>query len=130
MIAVTHGRKLGVDVEYQRSVRNMGGIVQRFSADIERLVWQVNPTVEQFYDLWTQKEAYVKAIGRGLSYPLHAFSMITTRGEGWQEHTIPNENKVPEQWSVYRFAPAPHYLGALVVEGHADALRMFSFTTV
>ncbi|UKS31243.1 4'-phosphopantetheinyl transferase superfamily protein [Paenibacillus sp. HWE-109] len=34
----------------------------------------------RFYQIWTAKESYIKAIGTGLSLPLHSFSLITPEG--------------------------------------------------
>lgn len=70
----------GVDVEGIRSVRE--GVVRRvFSeAEQERMRRAEDPAL-LFTRLWTLKEAYVKAIGIGISYPMREVSFSLEHGE-------------------------------------------------
>jgi 4'-phosphopantetheinyl transferase len=63
---------VGIDIERVRTI-DLSGIVQRFFAASEFSAWQKLPPAEQelaFFQTWTVKEAYLKAIGTGLHTPL------------------------------------------------------------
>ncbi|WP_161978403.1 4'-phosphopantetheinyl transferase family protein [Sphingomonas oligophenolica] len=64
--------------------------------------------VEGFFNCWTRKEAYVKALGLGLSYPLDAFAVSVAPGE---PATLIDAQP---GWSLASFEPAPGYQAALV----------------
>lgn len=84
-------RECGVDCEGVRPYRP--NVVKRAFSDSEKQLIENAPESERdllFFRLWTLKEAYVKAIGIGISYPLNTveFSFegnkITTSVEGYK----------------------------------------------
>jgi len=66
----------GIDIEQIRHIDM--SIAQRFFSEEEYKYLMSKSIVEReafFYDLWTLKESYIKAVGRGLSIPLNSFTI-------------------------------------------------------
>ncbi|MBQ8122200.1 MAG: 4'-phosphopantetheinyl transferase superfamily protein [Ruminococcus sp.] len=62
-------RECGIDCEGVRPLRP--GVLRRaFSPEEQALVGSAEDRDLMFFRLWTLKEAYIKALGIGLSYPL------------------------------------------------------------
>ncbi|MGL6344173.1 MAG: 4'-phosphopantetheinyl transferase family protein [Waterburya sp.] len=64
---------MGVDLEYLREMENIIKLAKRFFTHREfQLIADLTGREQQiaFYQLWTAKEAYLKAIGTGLSSSL------------------------------------------------------------
>ncbi|NOQ88950.1 MAG: 4'-phosphopantetheinyl transferase superfamily protein, partial [Gammaproteobacteria bacterium] len=72
---ITRGAASGIDAENVNRQSNYKGIAKRmFSAD-ENAVFDVSKKqTQQFYKFWTLREAYVKALGVGLSGSSKEFS--------------------------------------------------------
>jgi 4'-phosphopantetheinyl transferase len=70
--------RLGVDVEHARPGRAFEAIAEHFFTDDEA-AWLSSLEPEQrasgFYRMWTHKEAYLKALGTGLSFSSRGFSL-------------------------------------------------------
>ena len=82
--ALTTGRDIGVDLERHRVVPNAPRIAQRFFSRAERASLNALDPVDQslgFLNCWTRKEAFIKAVGEGLSYPLESFDVSLAPGE-------------------------------------------------
>jgi 4'-phosphopantetheinyl transferase len=74
---VTLGRDLGVDVERTDRVAHVESVARRFFAPSEAELVLAAAEVERrrrFFELWTLKEAYVKARGLGLALSLQSFA--------------------------------------------------------
>jgi 4'-phosphopantetheinyl transferase len=74
--AVSRGLEVGIDVESIDRIVDATGVARRFFAPAEIAMLdacgdETRPT--RFVELWTLKEAYVKALGRGLIVPLDQF---------------------------------------------------------
>ena len=78
MIAVAVDGRVGVDIEELRSVKHMLGLADKNFADDESARIHAAPARERqelFFRLWTRKEAFLKALGTGLTRPLRSFSV-------------------------------------------------------
>jgi len=76
-IAITATAAIGVDAEWIVTREYNLDIAQRFFAPSEAVALKALAPAEQrgvFYDYWTLKEAYLKAIGVGMSIPLQSFA--------------------------------------------------------
>jgi 4'-phosphopantetheinyl transferase len=73
LIAVGRDSVLGIDIEGWREISNMGGMAERCFAPAEQQYWSSLDAAGRtaaFYGFWTCKEAFVKAVGRGISLGL------------------------------------------------------------
>lgn len=73
LIAVGRDSVLGVDIEGWRDISNLSGMVDRCFAPAEQRYWSAldaGSRTAAFYAFWTRKEAFVKAVGRGISLGL------------------------------------------------------------
>lgn len=74
LIAVSTQGPVGVDIEYQRTVTNLLGIAERFfaRAEYEHLASLSGALQNRaFFEIWTAKEALIKAKGLKLSENLN-----------------------------------------------------------
>lgn len=81
LYAVSRSRRVGVDVERLRDVSYADEVVERFFSACEAAAYRTlarEARAEAFATCWTRKEAFIKAVGTGLSYPLSAFD-VTVR---------------------------------------------------
>ena len=69
LIGVATGRELGVDIEWQRPIDDLEGMARSVMSSEELSRWNhLRPESRMcaFYQVWTRKESYLKAIGLGL----------------------------------------------------------------
>src|SRR5258708_6183899 len=78
LVAITRDREIGVDIEQERPGWEVMALAEQFFSHREVTEIKKLPLSEQttaFFRCWTRKEAYIKAIGRGLSIQLDSFSV-------------------------------------------------------
>lgn len=75
------GNEVGIDVERIQSV-NMKSVGRFFSREEQEALEKKNASerLAYFFDIWTVKESYLKAIGKGLRVPLNSFTVRFGRG--------------------------------------------------
>lgn len=131
IVAVILGRpelELGVDVEQARPGRGFTDIAESFFAPDEVAVFRRLPEAEQraaFYRAWTRKEAYLKAIGTGLSFASTRFSISFGRGEPPRLLSTQREGDSPARWRMIDLRCPPGYAGAACWDGEALDPRYF-----
>lgn len=125
LLAFSRRQPLGIDLEYLRPMPRAEALAKRFFSAQEHTALQALPPEsrqEAFFRCWTCKEAYVKAIGDGLAFPLDRFSVSLAPGEAPGLVQIEGATAAACGWTMTTMVPAPGYLAALVVRGHVDAI--------
>jgi 4'-phosphopantetheinyl transferase len=118
VVGVTREAEIGVDVEQASRSVNAAELSRRFFSPEENAALEELPPgrLQALFPLyWTLKEAYIKALGRGLSHPLDSFSF---RLMGERPHRIgfsAEEPQEPEKWRFALIAPRPQSVAALCV---------------
>ena len=75
-----------------------------------------------FYRCWTRKEAYIKALGEGLSMSLDSFEV--SLGEQPRFEAC-HDGEDPQAWSLLDVSPGPDFVGAAALRGSGLQLRRF-----
>jgi 4'-phosphopantetheinyl transferase len=120
LYAIALQRAVGVDVEYKRRLTDGGKIAHRFfSPDEAKLVVDAAPGEQQqaFFQIWTRKEAYIKAIGLGLAQPLAEFEVAQPQVGPLSFVHLVKRPEAEDRWRIVDLDPHPEYAAALVVEG-------------
>lgn len=79
MLAVANNREVGIDLEKHTNI-DINAVANRIFSEHEMAKLQILPDetrIQFFLKIWVRKEAYVKALGKGLSYPIKDFSVST-----------------------------------------------------
>jgi 4'-phosphopantetheinyl transferase len=116
LVGVMLDRELGVDIERARSGVEFHGIARRVFSAAERAAVSVDDPLEIFYRIWTQKEAFIKALGLGLACRLDSFD-VSVGAEGGLEACRDHD---ASRWTMRTLPVEPGYAGAWCVEGAVE----------
>lgn len=131
LCAVCHDRAVGVDVEFVRPMDDAEAIAQRFFSRVESERFCALPAAqkpEAFFNCWTRKEAFIKALGEGLSHPLDQFEVSFSEGEPAALLRTRPDPREATKWSLQALQPAPNFVGALAVAGNDFSLKCWQWT--
>jgi 4'-phosphopantetheinyl transferase len=130
LIAVARGRALGVDIERLRADAAERQIAERFFSEQEVSALCALPEAQQpraFFDCWTRKEAYIKARGEGLSFPLAEFDVSLQPGAPAALLCVRGDARESGRWSLCALDVEPGYAAAMAVEGSGWRLRAWQW---
>jgi len=122
LVVWTIGGEIGADIELVRSVRYGVKIARRYFSDDEQAVMtrpDAPPWNEAFFRCWTRKEAFIKAIGDGLAYPLRSFSVPMTPAPSKDPVRVYGDASASSRWSLSSIDAGPGFLAAVVTERDA-----------
>lgn len=108
MIAVARGCEVGVDVERVQCDMEIDPIIDHYFEPEEVWNLRIAPPAERvalFFDLWTRREACLKAEGTGLGFPPRM-----------------------DRYGTQNFCPAPGYAGAVACEGSEWRLACWNWS--
>lgn len=120
LVGFVRGVEIGVDIEFLKPMPDCEEISERFFSLSEREVLRKlsrEIKEEGFFNCWTRKEAYLKAVGEGLAAPLDSFDVTLAPGDPPRMLTLEGDAARAARWTFRHFRPADRYIGALAIEG-------------
>jgi len=131
LLAVTIGRRVGVDLEQMNPSVQFLKLAQRFfsARESEQLV-QLDESIRlaAFYRGWTSKEAYLKATGLGLAFPLRQFSVSLDPNRPPCLLEVENQPEEARRWQMDA-VDRPGFSGSLIFEvPGAEPARLQTWT--
>ena len=115
---VSSDQEVGVDAEFIDSSIDLDVARKYFArSEIEHVESSAKEKKhEAFYDVWTLKESYVKALGRGLSVPLDSFSICLRTGHEPKLAFTSDSADDASEWRFFRFRPSPRHCLAVCIQ--------------
>jgi len=117
--AFSYGRELGVDVEAVRVVPDADAIAACMFSHGENEVYRSLEPCDKplgFFNCWTRKEAFIKALGDGLSHPLDRFDVSLAPGEPARILRVGGTAGDHCGWTLHSLRPGPGLIAAIVVQ--------------
>jgi 4'-phosphopantetheinyl transferase len=119
LLAFSRGREVGVDVERADRRVEIDELARTAFATTERQSLEcldAKARLDRFFEIWTAKEAYIKAVGGGLSIPLKDFAVdVGVAPDRWAVTTADPDTATA--FSVRRIPVPPGYAGAVAAIG-------------
>jgi 4'-phosphopantetheinyl transferase len=118
LVAVARGREVGVDIERVRPLPDLDAVAAVMFSLAERALLAAAPPDRRhdlFFKIWTHKEAYLKALGSGVSQPPAACTILfddaraTAADPTWPTTARP--------WTLRALDAPPGFAAALAVAG-------------
>lgn len=123
---------LGADTERQDPNRDLLSMSKRVFSTAEQHDTQhakdLEERITRFYTIWTQKEAYIKALGLGMNLPLQQFQVSSDFKHpalinAWHEHAQP-----PHTWHMLSGTLAQNYPFAMCINQPVSAVECYKLT--
>jgi 4'-phosphopantetheinyl transferase len=115
---ITGGQDVGIDIEKHRGIPDFEDIAKRFfcRAEYDELL-SLAPVhrEEAFLQYWVRKEAYIKAVGEGLSIDPSSFRVSPLSQHPTAVLEVFDRSSESSRWAIHGFTPMDNYCGAVAV---------------
>jgi 4'-phosphopantetheinyl transferase len=130
LYAFRFDRGLGIDIEYIREDFATLEIAEHFFAkgEVDALrSLPVDQRVKAFFNCWSRKESYIKALGMGISFPLDRFTVSLAPDDAPALLKVEDDEREPDRWKMYELLPGDSYAAAVIVENPQVILRQWDW---
>jgi 4'-phosphopantetheinyl transferase len=130
LYAITSGRVVGIDIECIREDFATLDIAEHFFSKGEVAALKSVPAGQRttgFFKCWSRKEAFIKAKGMGVSYPLDRFTVSLAPDEPPALLNVVDDEREADRWRMYELEPGEGYAASLIVENPPVVLKRYQW---
>jgi 4'-phosphopantetheinyl transferase len=121
---------VGVDVEFVNPDIEVKDIAKKYFSPNEVLNLFALPEKQHtlgFFNCWTRKEAFIKAVGEGLSFPLDQFEVSLEPDKPAKLLATDWEPNAVSEWSIYSMSPGANFVGCVAIEGLIKEIKFWNW---
>jgi len=130
LLAFTLKNELGIDVELIKKEVEVESISKHFFSEneiVKLISLDKSLRHEAFFTCWSRKEALIKAIGDGLSFPLDQFEVSFAADEPVSLLETKWDETEKNQWTILDIPLENDYKGALAVKAKGQSIEYFDW---
>jgi 4'-phosphopantetheinyl transferase len=126
LVSLCKRNEIGIDIEKVREVNELESIAnENFSAREIKYLTDSSDKAITFFKIWTRKEAFIKAIGKGIHFPLKSFC-VELKSPGSLEHlVILHHPSKPDQWRTSDLKVSDGYVASLAINSDKFKISYF-----
>ena len=128
LVALTRGGRLGVDLEKIRPKAEWRSLAEHYFSAAEVRALDGYPDeagLKAFFTCWTRKEAFVKALGGGISYGLKEFDVSIDPDEACAALTVRSKQEDASRWLIKNLPVPATHVAALALDRPACQFRLW-----
>jgi 4'-phosphopantetheinyl transferase len=131
LLGVSNLSQLGVDIEKIRTVSNMDDLAETCFSSTELTPYYAAESDEDrlaaFFSGWTRKEAFIKALGLGLAFPLKDVEVTMAPLEA-RIVRVDGASPSADRWTLVSLEPAPGYAAAVAADSRPVSIKLLAMT--
>jgi 4'-phosphopantetheinyl transferase len=131
LLAVTRVSAIGVDVERLRPLDDAEDMAEKFFSACESSKLKELPNAKKsaaFFNLWTRKEAWLKATGEGIAESLNQVQVSFLADEPARLISLFGDTQAGRNWHLCELNPAAGFVAAVAVAGGRTRLECWHWT--
>jgi 4'-phosphopantetheinyl transferase len=131
LLAVTRSCAVGVDVERLRPLDDADVMAEQFFSACESSKLKELPNAKKsaaFFNLWTRKEAWLKATGEGIAESLNQLQVSFLADEPAHLISLCGDTQAGRNWHLCELNPAAGFVAALAVAGGGARVKCWHWT--
>jgi len=128
LYACARGRDVGIDIELLRDDLASDQIADQFFSPVESRAIRLLPMHQRtraFFRCWTRKEAYIKAVGEGLSSL--SKPLVFLENDESADPVAIDPQLTERAWTIMDLHPFPECAAALAFRGEYSTLRFWGW---
>lgn len=115
----SYGYRAGIDIEFIKYIPKIENLFSSIASPQEGFLFEKQNEIDKtyfFYKTWTIKEAFLKALGVGLTYPLSDVETTIIPKERFKVLKFDPNKEILTGWTFIPIKFIPDYLGTVAVE--------------
>lgn len=132
LVAIALSDRVGVDVERVTATGDLGALARGFFSESENRALAMlsgEAFVAGFYSCWTRREAFLKALGEGLSYEVDR-AEVSVHPEAARLVSIDGDEGAAARWTTADVDAGPGYAACVAIDTPAANVIVRDWVTL